>query len=72
MKTSLRKMNKMDKPNLFYIVVKGTNNRAQTEMNEPLIVQKESIDDIMAPLTDSFEKISVEEYERVFTEEVEW
>lgn len=60
----------MDKSNLYYIVVLGTNNRAQTEMNEPLIVRGDHIDDVMGPLVDGFECITIEEFEKVFAEEV--
>ena len=62
----------MNKTNLYYIVAKGTNNRARTEGNEPLIVLPTHIDEVMDSLVAGFEEITIEEYERIFTEAVEW
>ena len=62
----------MDKTNRYYIVVEGTNNRARTEGNEPLIVLPTHIDKVMDSLVAGFEEITIEEYERTFTEVEEW
>ena len=73
---------KVEKTELFYIVLVGSNDRAQTIDELPLIVKPESVDDTLDKCkelaemkgftTYEFEAITIEEYERTFTERVEW
>ena len=63
----------MDKTKLYYIVQKGTNNRTTTNDRQPLMIVPEHIDDMLDKTPpDEYEKITVEEYERIFTEAEEW
>lgn len=72
----------MVKPILYYIVLAGTNDRALTIDDAPLMVRKESVDSILkkcATLAEEhgyhgyeFESILIEEFERTFTEPEEW
>lgn len=71
----------MNKAEIFYIVVAGTNHRVLTSGRIPLMVEKSAIDNIISicdglvklkePITYEFESISVEEYENKF-EELKW
>jgi hypothetical protein len=67
----------MDKPNLYYIVIEGTNGRAFDEAKCPIIFLPEFVDDFLGKANNTFAKnkfvkISVEEYERTFTEMIEY
>ena len=72
----------MEKPNLYYIVLVGTNDRVQTGDKLPLIVRYASIDDVLDKCkelakpegfsSNEYEAITIEEYERIFTEPEEW
>lgn len=72
----------MVNPPLYYIVMTGTNGRVQTSDNLPLKIKKEAVDDILDRCKElaelkgytmyDFEAITIEEYERIFTEAEEW
>ena len=72
----------MEKTELFYIVIKGTNDRVLTLDHIPLIVRPGSVDTVLDKCTELAEQcngttyecedISIEEYERIFTEPAEW
>jgi len=72
----------MVKPILYYIVLAGTNDRALTIDDIPLIVQEESVDGILEKCTTlaeehgyhgyKFESILIEDFERTFMEPEEW
>jgi hypothetical protein len=72
----------MDKSNLYYIVMVGTNGRVQTSDNLPLTIKQEAVDDTLDRCKEiaelkgytmyEFEAITIEEYERIFTEAEVW
>jgi hypothetical protein len=67
----------MDKPNLYYIVIEGTNNCALTESKEPLIILPEFVDALVYTANqgkqgDNYIKMTIEEFERTFTESEQW
>ena len=67
----------MDKQNLYYIVIEGTSNRTLDERGCPIIFVHDFVDDFLFKANDAFAKqnyvkISVEEYERTFTEMLEY
>jgi len=67
----------MDKKNLYYVVIEGTNSRVSNEMGRPTIFQHDFVDEFLFKANDAFAKqsyvkISVEEYEQTFTEMLEY
>ena len=67
----------MDKKNLYYIVIEGTDSYAITGVGTPIVFLPEFVDDFLEKANDpfaknNFVKISVEEYERTFTEMLEY
>lgn len=67
----------MDKQNLYYVVIDGTNSRAKDASHCPIIFQPGVVEDFLEKENDTFAKhvyvkISVEEYERTFTEQLEY
>ena len=75
-------VNNVEKSDLYYIVLVGTNDRALTQDTQPLIARPEAVDDTLNKAKDlaesrgvpdyKFEAITIEEYERIFTEEGDW
>ena len=67
----------MDKQNLYYIVIEGTDSCAINETGDPIIFLPEFVDDFLEKSNtvfakDNFVKITVDEYERTFTEMLEY
>lgn len=67
----------MDKPNLYYIVIEGTSSRILDEARCPIMFVPAEVDTFVFKSNDAFAKqnyvkISVEEYERTFTERLEY
>jgi len=67
----------MDKINLYYIVIEGTNSRTLDEARCPIIFQNDFVERFLFKANDAFAKqsyvkISVEEYEQTFTEILEY
>ena len=67
----------MNKQNLYYIVIEGTDSCATNEAGIPIIFLPEFVDDYLEKSNsvfakDKLVKITVEEYERTFTELVEY
>lgn len=67
----------MDKPNLYYIVIEGTDSCAINETGDAIIFLPEFVDKFLekanSPFAkNNFVKITVEEYERTFTERLEY
>jgi len=68
---------KMDKQNLYYIVIEGTNSYAINQIGEAVIFLPEFVDDFLDKANNpfaknNFVKISIEEYERTFAEMLEY
>ena len=67
----------MDKPNLYYIVIEGTDSYAINEVGDPIIFLPEFVDKFLekanSPFAkNNFVKITVDEYELIFTEMLEY
>lgn len=67
----------MNKKNLYYIVIEGTDNCAVNGFGAPVMFSPEFVDDFLEKANNhfaknNFVKISVEEYEQTFTEHEEW
>ena len=56
----------MDKSKLYYLVRKGTNNRALTLTKDPLIVEETVVDRVMEDYSELYEKITIEGFEKKF------
>ena len=56
----------MDKSKLYYLVQKGTNNRAQTTSKSVLIVEEAAVGQILSEYSSRYEKITIEEFEKKF------
>lgn len=56
----------MDKSKLYYLVQKGTNNRAQTTSKSVLIVEEVAVDQVLSEYSSRYEKITIEEFEKKF------
>lgn len=67
----------MDKTNLYYIVIEGTDSCVLKANGEPIIFRPPYADYFLRDkcskdAEEQYEKISVEEYERTFTEMIEY
>jgi len=67
----------MDKENLYYIVIEGTSARTYDAKGCPFIFQDIFVDKFLIKANDAFAKqkyvkISVEEYEQIFGELLEY
>ena len=67
----------MDKKNLYYIVIEGTDSCAVNEVGDPIIFLPEFVDKFLEKANDAFAKnnfvkISVYEYELIFIEMLEY
>lgn len=67
----------MDKENLYYIVIQGTNSCILNENGDPIIFLSNHVDRYLEQAEvrnrgTIYWKVSVEEYERTFTEQEEW
>jgi hypothetical protein len=67
----------MNKQNLYYIVIEGTDSCAINDVGTPIMFLPEFVDDFLEKTNnvfakDHYVKITVEEYERTFTELVEY
>lgn len=75
MKTKM--VSTVDKEYLYYMVIEGTSSRSLDEGGCPIIFMHDFVDDFLFKANDVFAKqnyvkISVEEYERTFTEMLEY
>jgi len=62
---------------LYYIVIEGTSSRTLDQAKCPIIFQHDFVDEFLFKANDAFAKqkyvkISVEEYEQIFTEMLEF
>lgn len=67
----------MNKKDLYYIVIEGTDSYAINEVGDPIIFLPEFVDKFLEKANtvfakDNFVKISVYEYELIFTEMLEY
>jgi len=67
----------MDMKNLYYIVIEGTSSRSLDDVGCPIIFQDGFVDEFLLKANDAFAKqkyvkISVEEYEQIFLEMIEY
>ena len=67
----------MDKKNLYYIVIEGTDSCAINEAGDPIIFLPDFVDKFLEKANDAFAKnnfvkISVYEYELIFIEMLEY
>lgn len=58
----------MDKQNLYYLVIKGTNDRALTTDKTPLISDAAAADRAVETWALSSEKISIADFEKMFVD----
>jgi len=56
----------MDKENLYYIVIKGTNDRRVTTSKDPLIADSDAADLEIKEWAKNCEKVSVADFEEKF------
>ena len=61
----------MDKSKLYYLVQRGTNNRAQTLTKDPLIIDEVAVDRALKDYSELYEKITIEEFGRKFAIKVD-
>lgn len=67
----------MDKMNLYYIVIEGTDNCTINDVGTPIMFLPEFVDDFLEKANNifaknNFVKISVYEYDLIFTEMLEY
>ena len=67
----------MDKENLYYIVLQGTDNCVSKENGDPMIFLSNHVDRYLEDIEnkrrgETYWKVSIEEYERTFTERLEY
>ena len=67
----------MNKKDLYYIIIEGTDSCATNEIGYPIIFLPEFVDKFLEKSNtvfakDNFVKITIDEYERTFTEMLEY